>query len=204
MRKTYSGLFLRLAKPEDDELPEIVNWVRSEHHANYLFVNPLEPYNQTMAMVKHWFVLNAQPTPRELLLVARNKKSNQAVGMLRYSRIDWVTRHADVHLNVVDQNLIKVGIGAELTAMAALYAFEVLNLQGLYGLTYGHNRNAPELFGIASEPQGVLRKHIYINGDYQDLAIGYIQRERFAQVTREHPMFVRYYKKLQETAEPTF
>ncbi|KWN05590.1 hypothetical protein WT83_28925 [Burkholderia territorii] len=144
-------------------------------------------------MVEAWLAQNNELIPSEILLIVSLKADGTPIGMIRFSRIDWVARHADVHCFLGDPDYTRRGFGADALLTAVRYVFDVLNLETIYGLVYSRNTNAKRLYSVFTEGVGVLKHHKYINGEMQDLEVHCLTRESFMERKRADNKLIRYF-----------
>jgi RimJ/RimL family protein N-acetyltransferase len=85
-----------------------------------------------------------------------------------------------VSLVIGEKSIWGKGIGTEALRLMSRYAFDVLNLHKLRSGCYQENRGSAKAFlkaGFAEE--GILKKHWYVNGRYQDEIVFGLCREDF-------------------------
>ncbi|GAC1323428.1 MAG: GNAT family protein [Chloroflexota bacterium] len=120
--------------------------------------------------------------------VARSEKDvvwalyvdGQPVGSTGIHNIEWRSRHAITGTLIAERALWGKGIGGESMRLRSRYAFDELGLEKL--TTYVFEGNAASRRGLERagyETVGVLRRHEFRHGQWWDVWIGELLRDRW-------------------------
>lgn len=116
----------------------------------------------TMEDQERWFnsLDNHVHTPRSLCLIGVSE-SNEKIGLIKITNIDWVSRTADLAWDVFKENRGK-GFGSKIVHAGVSYCFKVLNLRRLTAEVLSNNpasAKCAENAGFVKE--GVKRELTY-------------------------------------------
>ena len=93
--------------------------------------------------------------------------------------ISWRHRKAEVRILIGNEDYHDKGLGKEALKLIANFAFNKLNLNRLYAYVIASNTRARKAFEKAGfTVEGVLRKDRYIDGEYQDVFLMAILRDK--------------------------
>lgn len=95
--------------------------------------------------------------------------------------IDWRHRKAEVRILIGDEKYHGKGWGTEAIELTTIFAFNRLNLNRLYAYVVNSNERAKKAFEKAGfSVEGVLKRDRFIDGQYQDVFLMAMLRERLA------------------------
>lgn len=105
------------------------------------------------------------------------KKTGKHFGNCSVDNIDWVSRHAHYNVNIGIEKYRVLHYIDSFQVMLE-YAFNTLNLNKISG-----GAEIPDIMNfqkrLGFEQEGVLRQHVYRDGEYQDVVIFSILKEEF-------------------------
>ena len=117
----------------------------------------------------------------DVLLAICLKEGSRHMGNVRLGPVNWIHRFAEVSLLIGEKSMWRKGIGTEALCLMSRYAFDVLNLHKLRAGCYQENTGSAKAFLKAGFVQeGILKKHWYLNGRYQDEIVFGLCREDFS------------------------
>ena len=116
----------------------------------------------------------------EMFLI-RDNKTSEPVGVCGLTYIDWVNRHADVHIYIgkeglwIDDKYCPTALGLTLN-----YAFGTLNLNKVWAEIYEIDDKKINFFkNNGFEVDAVLREHYYYKGRYYNSYILSLLRSEY-------------------------
>ena len=108
------------------------------------------------------------------------KESDQCVGMITLTDIDWVNRSAFHGIKLHPNCPKRLGIATDAIMALMEYAFCELNLNRLDGGWLDYNKASEQLYEKCGwSKEGIKRNAIYRNGKYHDLVIAGILKEDY-------------------------
>ena len=125
---------------------------------------------QTLEEVKKWF----EPLPDKqmrdfIIFTIYHKQSKRPIGRIGFSRINWVSRNANIFATIGEPEYWGKGIAVEACALVIKYGFTELNLHKIHAGIFSPNKRslrAAEKLGF--EKEAILKETIYIDGKYHD------------------------------------
>jgi len=176
------GNRVKLRAIELKDLPKMVKWRNDPDIYQYFYEQ--EPLS--LVMQKIWFENLLKKQDEKLFIIETTDEKN-IIGTVGLTRIDWRNRKAELGRFVIgEKKFLGSGYGAEAEYLILDYAFNYMNLNKVYGDRFAFNERVLVLhkkFGFQDE--GLLRKHIFKNGEYQDVIIVGLLREVFLQKQHE-------------------
>ena len=178
---------LRALEPED--MPLLVEWRNSPEVYNYYYYGcePISLFAQ-----KRWFEQWASRTDEKLFMITL--KDRTPIGTIGMVKIDLRSRKAEGgRLLLGKLEWREQGYGAEAQYLLFKYAFEHLNLHKIYVEVFKFHTAIISLhkkFGMTQA--GLLKEHVFRNGQYEDIIIMELFREDFnAQCLKLERLFSR-------------
>lgn len=161
---------------EEKDLPLMVQW-RNNPDVNYYFYEH-EPLS--MPMQKKWFDNYLQHINTDKIFIIDEIASGNTIGMVSIYHIDWRNRKAEWGRLMLVGDIRGKGYGKEIEIMIYTYVFEHLNLNKLCCEVYAFNDKVVSTHEkMGSKIEGILRKHIFRHGEYQDIVVMGILREDY-------------------------
>ena len=108
------------------------------------------------------------------------KESNEVVGMVTLSEIDWQNRRASHGIKLSSNCPKRQGIATDAVMTLMKYAFEEMNLNRLDGGRIAYNTASQKLYEKCGwHAEGLKKKALYRNGEYHDQVITGILKEEY-------------------------
>ena len=111
-----------------------------------------------------------------------HKQSKRPIGRIGFSRINWVSRNANIFAIIGESEFWGKGIAGEASKLLINYGFTELNLHKIYSGVFTPNKRslrAAEKLGF--EKETILKEEMYVDGQYHDV-------HRFALFKRDWKM----------------
>jgi UDP-4-amino-4,6-dideoxy-N-acetyl-beta-L-altrosamine N-acetyltransferase len=96
--------------------------------------------------------------------------NSQHIGDIYLRNIDWIARHAELHVFIAEPDQRSKGYGQAAVRLLIKHAFQNLGLQRLHLLVLEDNKPAIKVYekcGFVVE--GRLRRHVFKNGKFKDV-----------------------------------
>ncbi len=167
-------IFLRGLEQQDIN-PAYVHWLNDPEinvfMATRRFPNTLESLRVYYDKVKE--------DGRGIYLAICLKENGRHVGNVKLDKIDWINRTAEFGLLIGDKDYWGNGLGSEATYLISKQGFWQLNLNRITILSAADNLGALRCYTNAGyQQEGVLKKAVFLNGEYRDVAVlGQIKAE---------------------------
>ena len=131
---------------------------------------------------KNWYEKNILDK-KNLRFSVVLKASDQTVGMVTLSKIDWQNRSATHGIKLHPSCPKGQGIGTDAVMTLMKYAFDEVNLNRLDGGRIEYNLSSKMLYEKCGwSDEGVKKKAIYRDGEYHDFIIMGILKEDYQKV----------------------
>ncbi len=106
----------------------------------------------------------------EFLWFAIEVQGGKFVGQCILHRFDQPARTCELGITIGDRDYQNRGYGTDAVQLLTRYAFRLLNMQKVWLTTNGTNIRAQKAFQASGyEEEGRLRRHIWLDGKYDDL-----------------------------------
>jgi len=152
---------IKLRSIEIEDLSKIQEWRNSK------FIQPfVREYRElTMANVKGWYDSLIGNRKFEFFII--QDKDSRDIGVTGLTYIDWVNRHADLHLGLYEETWGCKEWGIPTMEVMLNFGFQHLNLNKIYAEIYGIDTEKLDLFnGYGFKVDASLREHYYHEGKY--------------------------------------
>jgi diamine N-acetyltransferase len=169
-----SGIFIVLRKVEIEDAQDIFNW-RSGHSGRFLHHSEGYSVNMQEAWIK-------DRNDNEINYIIQDKHTLEKVGMVSIYSVNNDDQVAEVgRLLISDTYLIKSNpYGLEALLLGYNYVFNVMNFRKITGIIAAVNSTMVKLqLFLGMEQEGYLKKHTFINGNFEDLHILSICKDQF-------------------------
>lgn len=119
----------------------------------------------------------------EILFAICDKDNHSHIGNIKIGPINWIHRFGDISLLIGDKNYWGKGIATEAIKLVTHFGFNHLNLHKIKAGCYADNEGSKRAFlKVGYKVEGILRKHFFSNGDFQDaIVLGIIRDEIYGQ-----------------------
>ena len=128
--------------------------------------------------VENWY--NSIVNNREFIFFIIEDHKKLPIGVAGLTYIDWLNKHADLHLGLYEKPWGDESYGNATVNMMLDYGFNFLNLNKIYAEIYSIDDAKLKLFSNRNFKQdAILREHYYYKGKYRDSHILSILRSEF-------------------------
>jgi len=161
------------------DLEKIYLWKNNFELSSLIMSHPLPV---SIHQLHEWFERN-QADRNQVLFGIYLLNNSQIVGIVRLMFIDWISSHAELGIYIGEDKMRNQGIGKESMKLILQYAFKKLNLSRIYLRVLEGNNGVIRLYqslGFAQE--GILRRHYWVNGKYENVLIFGILRSEYLNV----------------------
>lgn len=116
--------------------------------------------------------------------IIEHKESNQAVGIVSLSNIDYKNRSAECIIDIGVKNMWGKGIGTAALSLIIEFAFSELNLHRIFLKVFSFNERAIKLYEkMGFKREGILRQAFYRAGNWHDIVIMSILKNEYLSVS---------------------
>lgn len=181
-----SAVYLRPVLRED--LANLTRWINDpEVTQNLTTVFPKSPEDEDK-----WFEGLQEKQGVDVVFTIALKEGDRQIGIMGLHGINTVNRTATTGSFIGEKEDRGKGYGAEAKMLLLHYAFQTLNLRKINSVVYATNtasRRCLKKCGYKGE--GVQEKQIYRNGEYVDLIIMGVFKEKFLHIWKKYPSGTR-------------
>lgn len=108
----------------------------------------------------------------EINLAMCDKETDKHIGNIYLRQIDWISRHAELHIFIGDREQRAKGYGQSAVRQLVSYAFNDLGLNRVYLNVLGDNHAAIHTYEkIGFKVEGTLKNHAYKQGCWKDVIV---------------------------------
>jgi UDP-4-amino-4,6-dideoxy-N-acetyl-beta-L-altrosamine N-acetyltransferase len=161
---------------EEADLERIHRWRNKESIQPFV----REYRELSLIHIKSWYNDMIMNKKFEFFMI---EQDDDLIGVAGLTYIDWVNKHADLHLGLYERPWADTEVGTIVMDMMAEYGFDTLNLNKLYAEIYSNDKDKLKLFtehGYALD--AVLRDHYFHKGQYLDSHILSLLRHEFKKI----------------------
>lgn len=110
---------------------------------------------------------------KEITIFAiRLKESDALIGTCQIHSIDPTSRTGELQIRIGDSKYQSKGYGTQSVELLVEFGFKSLNLHKIYLHVFEDNIRAHKTYLKCSfEVEGVLKKHVFVDGEYKNLLI---------------------------------
>ena len=169
------GKRIRLRAVEEEDLPKIVGWRNKPEIYQYFYeYEPLSKVQQ-----KIWFENFLKNKTEKYFIIETIK--GESIGTVGLTKIDWRNRKCELARFLIGEKEHQgKGYGKEVEALILKYVFDHLNMHKLCCEVFATNQKVISLYeSFGFKVEGTLRKHIFKDGDYQDIVIMGMLKEEY-------------------------
>lgn len=134
-----------------------------------------------MGNIEKWYdsIINN----KEFIFFIIEDLERKPIGVTGLTYIDWINKHADLHLGLYEKPWGEPLYGAATINIILDYGFNFINLNKIYAEIYSIDTLKLELFEYNNfKRDAVLREHYYHNGKYEDSHILSILKSEYKKV----------------------
>ncbi len=193
----YNGLLLSLRKPEKEDMPIMIEWLSDEVFLKNLFGSPLDSEKNRFNKVHDFLNQNAKDFSSNMTLLVVDNKTEVPVGILLFNNINWKHRNVELNTAIGESKYRRAFYSIDLYILGLMYGFFELNLHKVFGYTHATNENAIKMNSFGGKVNGMLRKHIYKDGQYVDVVTYSIIKSEFITFinNQKNKLLKKHYKK---------
>lgn len=162
-----AGEHIRIAgfEPRDKEI--LFRWINDPEIVK--FNAPFRPVDWAAHCV-WWDGLNKDDRKRSFAI--RSLSDDRIIGTVQLVGIHPVHQHAEVSIRIGDQGDREKGGGTEALRLLARIGFDHLNLHRIFTYVWADNERAIRAYAKAGfEREGLLRQHVFIQGEWKDVVV---------------------------------
>jgi len=164
------------------DLPQIVRWINDPEVRNFL--NAHLP--QSEQDEERWLENLSKNKDTDLVLVIETTEG-RVIGLMGLHKINWRDRVAITGALIGEKEYWGKGFGSDAKITLLNYAFNVLNLRKICSGVISYNkRRLSYSIKCGYKEEGILKEHIFRNGQYWDVIQLAIFREDFISVWEEY------------------
>src|SRR3989344_1167197 len=187
MSEESKGVFLKgksvnLRPVFKSDLPQIVRWINDPEVRNFL--NAHLP--QSEQDEERWLENLSKNKDTDLVLVIETTEG-RVIGLMGLHKINWRDRVAITGALIGEKEYWGKGFGSDAKITLLNYAFNVLNLRKICSGVISYNKRSLQYsIKCGYKEEGILKEHIFRNGQYWDVIQLAIFREDFISVWEEY------------------
>ncbi|MBG91327.1 MAG: hypothetical protein CL521_05875 [Actinobacteria bacterium] len=175
----YSGLLLKLRKPEQEDMPVITEWLSDDLFLKNLYGSPIDSQQNRFQRVHTFLNQNAKDFSNNITLIADDHLTHTPVGLIMLNHINWCHRNTEMNAAIGDKTIRNAFYGGDLYLLGLMYSFFALNLHKVFGYTYSSNEAALKLNRFGGKVNGILKNHVYRNGKFLDVVTHSVLKSEF-------------------------
>ncbi len=163
-----------LRPPEEKDLPFFTRWMNDQEVTRFLKTRlPV-----TLAGERKW--LEGLSDRKNDVVLAITTLAGKPLGVMGIHRIDWVNGTATTGAFIGEKTYWGKGYGTDAKMVLLDYAFNTLNLRKISSKVYAFNaRSLAYSKHCGYKQEGVLKKHVFREGEYHDVVELAIFKEDF-------------------------
>ena len=158
----------------DSSISELVRkWRNSEDVRKYMYID------HTITKEEHdrWLNSLIGKKDRKTWVVYSDK---YPVGIAQLSYIDFDNKNAEWGVYIGDNHFRGIGLGSRILITLINYVFDEIKFNRMHTRVLANNSSALKLYEkLGFQKEGILRKHLYRDGEYLDIVIMGILKEEW-------------------------
>ncbi|MGD0056974.1 MAG: GNAT family protein [Methanomassiliicoccales archaeon] len=156
------GRSVRLRAVERVDLPSFVKWINDPEVTRFLELNP----PMSMEDEERWFV-DLQKDPDKVFSI--DTKDGKLIGNVGLMRLNWKDRSVIIGIMIGEKEYWNRGFGTDAIETLLGYLFDEVNMNRVYLIADERNARALRCYEkLGFMKEGLLRQHLYKNGNYID------------------------------------
>ena len=161
---TGKSIFLRKLVLKDANF----NYLKWMHDVNITSGIYTGIYPTSLKELKN-YIRSAAQNKNELAFAICWKRSRVHIGNIKIESFDMISRTCGLGIIIGEKKYWGRGVGEEACSMMIDYAFERLNFRKITLIVFSNNPAAFRLYSkLGFKKEGVLKRHIFRNGRYED------------------------------------
>ncbi|MGN0438102.1 MAG: UDP-4-amino-4,6-dideoxy-N-acetyl-beta-L-altrosamine N-acetyltransferase [Lachnospiraceae bacterium] len=166
---------------KENELNMIMNWRMMPEITKYMYTDPV----LTEESQKKWF--DSLKTRKDIITFMIEVDSVPC-GILNITDIDYTNKRCSWGYYIAIKEKRSLSLAMALEWNLYDYVFNVLNMNKLVGEIFSFNKAIIRIHQMCgSEIEGVLKQHIYKNGEFFDVTVTSILKENWNELKNKHP-----------------
>jgi RimJ/RimL family protein N-acetyltransferase len=147
--------------------PEYLDWLRDFEVVKT--INRLEYTRPVSFEEVRRYCEQVLQSERDMFLALHTHRDERFVGTVRVSRLDWVTRSADLGILIGDREQWGCGLATEALGLVGRHLFEKLGMRKLTAGVMAVNPGMLRVFEkLGFQREGLFRRQDFYQGDYVD------------------------------------
>jgi RimJ/RimL family protein N-acetyltransferase len=168
-------LSVKLAPLLEEDSVMLFNWVNDREQI--LYNSPYKPVHP--AQHSSWFE-SIQKRNDLVIFGIRNSESNDLIGTCQLHSINNISRSAELQIRLGGVETRGKGLGTQAVQLLLNFGFKDLNLNRIYLHVFKTNIRAIHVYEkVGFLHEGVLRKAVYLDGQYEDVVVMSLLKEEF-------------------------
>lgn len=169
------GKLVVLSKPKREDMPLLLEWRNNPDHRKYYreyressLEDQINWYENIMMKDSTWHHFIVKPIDN----------LNKNIGVAFLNHIHPIYRTGEFGITLGDPEYRGKGYGKDMLITLIKYGFDQLNLNRIWCEVYSNNDSIHVYRKIGFKDEGVLRQHVYKDGEYLDsYMLGMLQSE---------------------------
>ncbi|PTV93027.1 hypothetical protein C8C76_1568 [Halanaerobium saccharolyticum] len=171
---------IKLRKIKEDDLEMIMNWRMDPNITKYMYTDP----DITLEEQKKWF---KKVSNDDTCLYWVINADGEDIGLINLYEIDNKNQRCGWAYYIANLDYRGKGLAKSLELNLYKFVFETLKLNKLWCEVFSFNNKVVRLHKIyGSEVEGVLKEHIYKNGEFHDIVKMSILKEKWPEITKKY------------------
>jgi RimJ/RimL family protein N-acetyltransferase len=143
------------------------------HNDPALYRSLIGPFRYVSPTVEADWLNEAQRiSQRQINLAICLEETSEHIGNIYLREIDWIARHAELHVLIGQPKWRGQGFGREAAGLLLKHAFDDLGLHRVYLFVLADNLSAINMYAACGFVQeGLLRDHAFKNGSFRDVIV---------------------------------
>jgi len=173
---TLEGDRVRLEAPAREHLPSIAKWRTDLEATRYLLILQFPP---SPKQHEDWLE-KAAVSQDDIVWTIVDRGDGALVGLCGLDKISWRHRHALGWTFLGEKERWGRGFGTETARLRTSFAFKQLGFEKVMTEIYSENEASIRMVQkLGFRQAGVLRRHRFVDGTWQDLWLGEMLRDEW-------------------------
>ena len=169
------GRLVRLRARHAADAERAHAWMNDREVTRFL----VSRYPLSLAHERAWLDVNPMPSFSQVPLAIETLEGVH-IGNIDLRDVQPENRTAEIGIMIGDKRFWNGGYGSDAVRTLTRFAFQMMNLQKVHLRTYEYNERAQAAFKKAGfTVEGILRRHLYVEGRYWDIVIMGCLRDEF-------------------------
>lgn len=152
------------------------NWFNDEEATKYM---QKHYYPNTREIQVEFYKNSIENNPSKLQCGIYHKEDQVLIGVISLNDIDFINRNTELSVIIGESKYQNIVVLLEAQRLLLRHAFETLNMNKVYGGSAIKEIDMLFCRVLGYEREGIRSKHMYKNGDYLDVYMFAISREKY-------------------------